>query len=341
MNTKDPVIQSPVASPVIKPRFITKTRLFNRIVTALVGLGCFLSFVSAHAVTIFVTGLNQNIVESVTAGGTPVIFANTGVNSHPWGVAFDSAGNLYVSRNSTIAGPPSIERFTPDGIGTPFGDFIGSPSALAFDSAGNLFVAGVFGIYKITLGGVTSLFVTTGAVFSIAFDSAGNLYASGGSQIIKFTPNGVGTVFFDDNSIFNIFGLAIDSADNVYAAIPGSQTIKRVTPGGVSSVFADSVAAFGLTFDGANNLYASTSNVNNNDATIAMFTPDGVGSLFADLGNIDAGFIAIQQGGCPPGMCCVCHKGLTLSLICGSLEYRRHVDHGDTLGTCQNTTGKR
>jgi len=42
-------------------------------------------------------------------------------------------------------------------------------------------------------------------------------------------------------------------------------------------------------------------------------------------------------GGCPSGMCCVCHKGTTtLALVCGSQEHRRHVDHQDTTGVCGN-----
>jgi hypothetical protein len=39
-------------------------------------------------------------------------------------------------------------------------------------------------------------------------------------------------------------------------------------------------------------------------------------------------------------ICTVCHKRtLTLLLVCGSPEYQRHLDHGDTLGTCQGATG--
>ena len=43
-----------------------------------------------------------------------------------------------------------------------------------------------------------------------------------------------------------------------------------------------------------------------------------------------------------PEMCSVCHKHtVTLSLACGSLELQRHVDHGDTLGTCQSASEKK
>ena len=40
-----------------------------------------------------------------------------------------------------------------------------------------------------------------------------------------------------------------------------------------------------------------------------------------------------------PNLCDVCHKHtLTLTLACNSLEYRRHIDHGDTMGPCSATT---
>ena len=36
-----------------------------------------------------------------------------------------------------------------------------------------------------------------------------------------------------------------------------------------------------------------------------------------------------------PNLCTVCHKHtLTLVLACNSLEYRRHIDHGDPPNAC-------
>jgi N-acetylneuraminic acid mutarotase len=38
--------------------------------------------------------------------------------------------------------------------------------------------------------------------------------------------------------------------------------------------------------------------------------------------------------------CSLCHKhAVTLLFTCGSLEYQRHLDHGDTLGQCPPTKG--
>ena len=39
-----------------------------------------------------------------------------------------------------------------------------------------------------------------------------------------------------------------------------------------------------------------------------------------------------------PNMCDVCHKNsLTITLACNSLEYRRHIDHGDPPHACGAT----
>ena len=40
----------------------------------------------------------------------------------------------------------------------------------------------------------------------------------------------------------------------------------------------------------------------------------------------------------PPPQCSVCHKRLqTLTFPCNSLEYRRHLDHGDAQRACEVT----
>jgi hypothetical protein len=38
--------------------------------------------------------------------------------------------------------------------------------------------------------------------------------------------------------------------------------------------------------------------------------------------------------------CTLCHKRtLTITVVCGSDDYRRHLDHGDTMGACTTPTG--
>ena len=39
-----------------------------------------------------------------------------------------------------------------------------------------------------------------------------------------------------------------------------------------------------------------------------------------------------------PSICTYCHKRTTTQMLpCTSLEYRRHLDHGDTIGACAVT----
>lgn len=100
-------------------------------------------------------------IERFTPDGVGSVFASTGGND-PQGLAFDSAGNLYVA----YGGTSTIERFSPDGAD--LGIFASSgllgPAGLAFDSVGNLYVAN-FG----------------------SLDNTG--------YIERFTPDGVGSTF--------------------------------------------------------------------------------------------------------------------------------------------------
>src|SRR4029077_3400353 len=44
----------------------------------------------------------------------------------------------------------------------------------------------------------------------------------------------------------------------------------------------------------------------------------------------------------PSGECTVCHKRTqTLVLPCNSMDYRRHLDHGDTIGACPSGPGQK
>src|SRR5947208_11144345 len=60
--------------------------------------------------------------------------------SYPYALAFDSAGNLFVTEPSS-SGDGYVDKFTPNGTRSTFAE-LGAPLGLAFDGAGSLFVAG-------------------------------------------------------------------------------------------------------------------------------------------------------------------------------------------------------
>ena len=149
-----------------------------------------------------------------TPDGERIVFGS--VPSQGWGLAFDSAGNLYAAEGVVDFGPDrTIFKFAPDGTRTVFAgpsafDPGVYPVGLAFDSSGNLFVStetfigdpGSDTILKFT-NGVPSTFAT-GLTFprGLAFDSSGNLFVAEagvpeipGGDIKKFAPDGTWTPF--------------------------------------------------------------------------------------------------------------------------------------------------
>ena len=224
------------------------------------------------------------------------------------------AQNLYVSAQV----PPShaILEFTPDGTRSTYASGLEHPRGLAFDSIGNLFVAEILNRDDIDLGRVLKFDLrnkvsTVGSAAHFTFeglatDMAGNAYVMASDDrspteagiIFKFTPDGERIVFgtvpgtTPGNDLQPSWGLAFDSAGNLYAADGGAQTIFKFAPNGTRTVFvgpsafATGAYPVGLAFDSSGNLFVSTECFapdlcEPGSDTILKFTPTGEGSIFA------------------------------------------------------------
>jgi sugar lactone lactonase YvrE len=201
----------------------------------------------------------------------------------PWGVALDSAGNVYVAdtfndtiRQVTSAGVVS----TIAGLAGSYGgaDGVGndarfySPEGVAVDSTGNVYVADTYNytIRQINWEGLVSTIAgmpgvtgsadgTNGAAqfnqpIGIAVDSAGNVYVAdyGNNTIREITPVGtnwvvstiagmLGSYGSADGAgstarFYFPYGVAVDSATNLYVADLGNNTIREITPVGTNWV---------------------------------------------------------------------------------------------------------
>jgi hypothetical protein len=217
--------------------------------------------------------------------------------------------NLFVSVNGAsvfTASPGSVFEYTPAGMQITFvsGIKIGRPRGLAFDSSGNLFVGlepltpsdnphgKLLKFSPLSQQSVLGNAANHAGFEGVVTDSAGNVFALASSQtfpfpgtIYKFTPNGTRTVF--GNTPGQSFGLAFDSAGNLYAADSNDAIIYKFAPDGTRTIFAGPSAftstqgPTGLAFDSAGNLFVTTEGNPGNDA-ILKFTSDGLSeSTFA------------------------------------------------------------
>jgi sugar lactone lactonase YvrE len=196
---------------------------------------------------------------------------------YPNGLAFDTAGNLYVTNCLDF----TVSMVTPGGAVSTFASGIYHPAGLAFDTSGNLYVASRSSgtVSKITPGGVTSTFASGFSnPYGLAFDTSGNLFVVDytANTVSEITPGGVVSIFASGFS--GPYGLAFDTSGNLYVTNSNVGTVSKVTPGGVVSTFASGFSGpDGLTFDTSGNLYVANHGAN----TVNKVTPGGVVSTFA------------------------------------------------------------
>jgi hypothetical protein len=223
--------------------------------------------------------------------------------SRPRGLAFDSAGNLFVATNfcdATTWCHPTILKITPGGVQNAFATIPDSffAQGVAIDRSDNLFVMAIAWsntvsiIYKLTPEGERRSFgFVPGHGFGLAFDSTGNLFAADvtGQSIYKFTPDGTRSIFVGPEAFTNPetgpIGLAFDHFGNLFvstAVFPYSTDgILKFTPRGVKSTFASGLPnPRGLIFDKAGKLFVAQIPPSAS-GDILKFTRNGVPTVFA------------------------------------------------------------
>ena len=239
---------------------------------------------------LFVAAVARNAIYKVTQQGVISVFSGfpgeadyTDTEGYYGGygtltnIAFDGAGNLYVSD----AGQHRIKKVTPDGYitnlagGAAIGFIDAKGPAAAFtrpwgigvDKQNNVFVADIDNqrIRKITPDGNVTTLAGNGSIGSIdgpgatatftnpvglTVDALGNVFVTSGNEIRKITPLGVvstvagtgtqGSV--DGNGMQASFngpgGIAVDADGNLYVADTGNNKIRKIAPDGTVTTLA-------------------------------------------------------------------------------------------------------
>jgi uncharacterized protein (TIGR03437 family) len=225
-------------------------------------------------------------ITTVAGNGVPALLGDGGGATNaslnlPYGVAVDSAGNIYIADTgnnvirkvangtiTTVAGN-GLEGFSGDG-GSATSASLNNPYGMAVDSAGNLYIAdrNDYRIRRVSEGMIATVAgggsglgdggPATSARLNytqgVALDSAGNLYISessfsGSSSIRKVSAGTITTVAGNGNvgfsgdggpavaaSLNGNEGVAVDLAGNLYIADTGNERTRKVSGGKITTV---------------------------------------------------------------------------------------------------------
>lgn len=221
-------------------------------------------------------------VDDVDSGGLRVRFYDQG-KAGQHGVAFDSAGDLYLGdyANDNVikvsGGTESVFAWISGG----------TPSGLVFDTAGDLFVSATNGtglsrgVWKVEPDGTKSRFSDIPNPWELDFDSSGNLFATThGGYIYVIAPDSTPAVVVSGYTL--PFGVAVDSGDSVFFTEHTLGNIYRiddpldVTP--QVTLFAGGLTnPEGLAIDASDNLYVADTT----DGIVYRYDPSAVKTVLA------------------------------------------------------------
>ena len=160
--------------------------------------------------------------------------------SSPGYIAFDAAGNLYISDSyanrirkvsngiiTTIAGNGTAAYSGDGGLATNAG--INLPQGIAFDSAGNLYIA-EFNSHRVRK------VATNGIITTVAGNGLAGYFGDGGLAV--------------QAELYYPISVAADASGNLYIADESNNAIRKVANGKISTVAGEGVAATGFSGDG-------------------------------------------------------------------------------------------
>ena len=252
---------------------------------------------------VYVTDAGGNRVRKISPDGTIQTLAGSGLAgysgdggpaisarlNHPYGIALDLAGNLYIAD----LGNARVRMIDTDGtISTVAG---GGTSAVAGST------------------NVAASAAQLSAPRNVAIDIPGNLYISdfNAQQVYRVTPAGIITVFAGTGTagyagdggqatmaqIAYPAGLTTDPFGNVYIADSGNNCVRRVWYGAISTVAINVPSPTGVAVDALGHLYAASSSATSGAAAVSPAGLNVVVVAAEDVASDPGGtlYLAVQQ----------------------------------------------
>ena len=223
--------------------------------------------------TLTIAGLTMTVTQAGTGyvPANPFSLVSSGLSA-PYGVAVDSAGNVYFADTGNNA----IKEWnaTTQQVTTLVSSGLNSPWGVAVDSAGNVYIAdtnnNAIEKWNATSGLTTLVSSGLNLPYGLAVDSTGNVYIAdtGDSAIKEWSPTSPGTLTtLVSSGLNNPYGVAVDSLGNVYIADTMDNAIKEWSPSsGLVTTLVSSWLGLnepqGLTVDGSGNVYIADTHDN-------------------------------------------------------------------------------
>ncbi|MCB2081028.1 MAG: VWA domain-containing protein [Rickettsiales bacterium] len=219
-----------------------------------------------------------NILLMLDTSGSMDTYVSAGDSRYPVDVAFDSAGNIYISKYFD-----EVEKYSPTGeYILKWGGYhkklkngkFDYTFAIAIDSNDNIYVSDhEHGrIQKFNTDGdyLDQLDTSGGTAYGVAIDSGNNVYAlDSNGRVQKFNSSGTLLQSWSNNGGRHI---AIDSSDNVYVTKFNSFRIQKFdTNGNLLDEINTSYKPYGIDTDVAGNLYVTEVY----DGQVHKYSPSG------------------------------------------------------------------
>jgi len=157
-----------------------------------------------------------------------------------WGVAVDSAGTVYVNRETAFGAPRCVRL--PVGAAEPVElPFVGlsRPRGVAVDSAGNVYVVdeAAKAVFKLEDGANAQdvlPFDDLGKPADVAVDTGGAVYVAdkGYGQVLKLPAGADTPINLPFTDLKNPSGVAVDTAGHVYVADTGNKRVLKLAGSG-------------------------------------------------------------------------------------------------------------